>query len=217
MFRHVPGLFYAPKPTWTRIHADIERRPYGFIPLLLIGSLIPALSVYYGGRVAGWALFGSEDRHFLSPESGLLLAVAVWLAFVTNAVIMGYIVRWVLFRTPHRPPALHGIAFATFLSVPFMLGGLAAMYPERWVLLPVFPLVSLFSIAQLYYGLPYFMRLQQDKAYFYGACIIGAGMLAIVSVGVFYLESWRAVSPSGEYQGLEEQRGEESINPAKGR
>ena len=53
MFRHVPGLFYAPKSTWTRIHDDIERRPYAFIPLLLLGSLVPALSVYYGGSVAG--------------------------------------------------------------------------------------------------------------------------------------------------------------------
>ncbi len=213
MFRHVPGLFYAPKSTWTRIHADIERRPYRFIPLLLIGSLIPALSVYYGGSVAGWALFGSEERHFLSSQSGALLAAAVWLAFVTNAIIMGYIVRWVLFRTPFRPPALHGIAFATFLSVPFMLGGLAALYPERWVLLPVFPLVGLFSIAQLYYGLPYFMRLHQDKTYFYGACIIGAGMLAMVSVGLFYMESWRAISPPGEYQGMEEQRLDENVIP----
>lgn len=216
MFRHAPGLFYAPRSTWTRIHDDIERHPFGFIPLLLIGSLIPALSVYYGGSVAGWALFGSEKRQFLSSESGALLAAAVWLAFVTNAIIMGYIVRWVLFRTPHRPPALHGIAFATFLSVPFMLGGLAALYPERWVLLPVFPLVGLFSVIQLYYGLPHFMRLQQDKAYFYGACIIGAGMLAMVSVGLFYLESWRAVSPPGEYQSVEEQRLDDGFIPELG-
>src|SRR5690606_38390654 len=99
------------------------------------------------------------------------------------------IVRWVLYRTPRRPPATHGIAFATFLSIPFMLSGLGALYPERWVLLPVFMLAGLFSIIQLYYGLPQFMRMHQDKAYFYGACIIAAGMLAMVSVGVFYLES----------------------------
>lgn len=217
MIRHVPGLFVAPRPTWTRIHEDAEHHPLGFLPLLLLGSLIPALCVYYGGAVAGWALFGSEERHYLSSQSAALLAVAVWLAFVTNAVIMGYIVRWVLFRTPFRPPALHGIAFATFLSVPFMLGGLAALYPERWVLLPVIPLVGLFSVIQLYYGLPHFMRLHQDKAYFYGACIIGAGMLAMISVGLFYLESWRAIAPPGGYQNLEEQRQDEGFIPELGR
>ena len=213
MFRHVPGLFYAPRSTWARIHDDIERRPYASIPLLLIGSLIPALCVYYGSAVAGWALFGSEERRFLNSQSAALLALAVWLAFVTNAVIMGYIVRWVLFRTPVRPPALHGIAFATFLSMPFMLGGLAALYPERWVVLPVVPLVGFFSVLQLYYGLPHFIRLQEDKTYFYGACIIGAGMLAMVSVGLFYMESWRAISPAGEYQNLEEQRMDEGFIP----
>ncbi len=213
MFRHVPGLFYAPRRTWTHIHDDLERRPWAFLPLLLIGSLIPALSTWYGGTTVGWELFGSEDRRFLTSQSGALLGVAVWLAFVTNAVIMGYIVRWVLFRTPHRPPASHGIAFATFLSMPFMLGGLAALYPERWLLLPVFGLVGFFSIVQLYFGLPHFMRLAQDKAYFYGACIIGAGMLAMVSVGVFYMESWRAVSPPGEYQDIEERQLDPGLIP----
>lgn len=213
MFRHVPGLFYAPRRTWTHIHDDIERRPWAFLPLLLIGSLIPALSTWYGGTNVGWELFGSEDRRFLTSQSGALLGVAVWLAFVTNAVIMGYIVRWVLFRTPHRPPASHGIAFATFLSMPFMLGGLAALYPERWLLLPVFGLDGLFSVVQLYFGLPHFMRLAQDKAYFYGACIIGAGMLAMVSVGVFYMESWRAVSPPGEYQDVEERQLDPGLIP----
>lgn len=213
MFRHIPGLFYAPRSTWARIHDDIERRPYAAIPFLLIAPLIPALCVYYGASGAGWALFGSEERRFLSSQSAALLACAVWLAFVTNAIIMGYIVRWVLFRTPVRPPALHGIAFATFLSMPFMLGGLAALYPERWVLLPAIALVGFFSVVQLYHGLPYFMRLQEDKTYFYGACIIGAGMLAMISVGLFYLESWRAISPPGEYQNLDEHRRDEGFIP----
>ena len=213
MFRHIPGLFFAPKTTWNRIHDEVERRPFGFLPVLLIASLIPALSAYYGGAVAGWAIFGSDERRFLSSEAAGLFAVAVWLAFVSNAILMGYIVRWVLYRTPRRPPATHGIAFATFLSVPFMLSGLGALYPERWVLLPVFMLAGLFSIIQLYYGLPQFMRMHQDKAYFYGACIIAAGMLAMVSVGVFYLESWRAIAPPGEYQNQEEQRQDEGFIP----
>src|SRR5690606_30131698 len=85
MFRHVPGLFYAPRRTWTHIHDDIERRPWAFLPLLLIGSLIPALSTWYGGTNVGWELFGSEDRRFLTSQSGALLGVAVWLAFVPYA------------------------------------------------------------------------------------------------------------------------------------
>ncbi|PRB83861.1 Yip1 family protein [Pseudomonas sp. MYb185] len=211
MFKYVPGLFYAPNTTWKRIHDDMEHSPWGFVPLLLIGSLVPALSVYYGSSVAGWALFGSEERHFLSTTSAALLAVAVWLAFVSNAIIMGYIVRWVLFRTPFRPSALQGIAFATFLSVPFMLGGLVALYPERWLVVLTLPVMGFFSALQLYYGLPRFMRLHQDKTYFYGACIVAAGLLALISVGLFYLESWRAISPPGEYQGIEEQRQEQRL------
>lgn len=213
MFRHIPGLFYAPGSTWTRIHDDVERKPFGFIPILLIMSLVPALCVYFGSTTAGWALFGSEERRFLSSESSALLAAAVWLAFVSNAVIMGYIVRWVLFKTPHRPSAAHGITFATFLSIPFMLSGLGALYPERWLLLPALGLGGLFSVIQLYYGLPHFIRLHQDKTYFYGACIIGAGMLAMVSVGLFYMESWRSISPPGEYQNLYEQGRDEGFIP----
>src|SRR5690606_12491633 len=59
-----------PRRTWTHIHDDIERRPWAFLPLLLIGSLIPALSTWYGGTNVGWELFGSEDRRFLTSQSG---------------------------------------------------------------------------------------------------------------------------------------------------
>src|SRR5690606_32118425 len=134
-----------PSATWNRIHDDIERSPFSFIPLLLLGSLIPALCIYYGASVTGWSLFGSEQQKFLSQRSAALLAVAVWLAYITNVIIMGWMVRWVLFRTPVRPSALRGMAFATFLSMPFMLGALAALLPERWLILLVIPLVAGYS------------------------------------------------------------------------
>lgn len=213
MFRHVPGLFYAPSATWNRIHDDIERSPGGFIPLLLIGSLIPALCAYYGGAISGWEFFGANEEKYLSPYSAALLALAVWLAYVSNAVIMGFMVRWVLFRTPVRPSVLRGMAFATFLSVPFMLGALAALLPQRWLMVLALGVIGSYSTLQLYLGLPIFMRLSKSKAYFYATCILAIGLLAIVSVGLFYLESWRAVSPPGEYQGVEE-RIEQDIGPA---
>ena len=212
MFRHVPGLLYAPSATWNRIHDDIERSPCGFLPLLLIGSLIPALSIYYGAAVAGWSLFGSEENQkFLSPNSAALLAVAVWLAYVTNVIIMGWMVRWVLFRTPVRPSALRGMAFATVLSVPFMLGALAALLPERWLILLVIPIVGGYSALHLYLGLPIFMRLSKSKAYFYATCILAVGLLTMLCVGLFYLESWRAIAPPGDYQGIEERRIEQGL------
>lgn len=205
MFRHVPGLLYAPSATWNRIHDDIERSPWGFLPLLLLGSLIPALSIYYGATVAGWSLFGSEEnRKFLSPSSAALLALAVWLAYVTNVIIMGWMVRWVLFRTPVRPSAVRGMAFATYLSVPFMLGALAALLPERWLILLVIPLVGGYSALHLYLGLPIYMRLSKSKAYFYATCILAVGLLTMLVVGLFYLESWRAIAPPGDYQSMED-------------
>ena len=211
MFRHVPGLFHSPSATWNRIHDDIERSPCGFIPLLLLGSLIPALCIYYGASVAGWSLFGSEHQKFLSQRSAAMLALAVWLAYVTNVIIMGWMVRWVLFRTPVRPSALRGMAFATFLSMPFMLGALAALLPERWLILLVIPIVAGYSALHLYLGLPIFMRLSKPKAYFHATCILAVGLLTMLVVGLFYLESWRAIAPPGDYQGIEERRIEQGL------
>ncbi len=209
MIRHLPGLFYAPTATWKRLLEDSQQHPSGFIALLLLGSLIPAICVFYGGAIAGWEMFGSEKREFLSQHSAILLAAAVWLAYVSNAIIMGFMVRWVLFRQPNRPSVMRGMAFATLLSVPFMLGALVALYPARWLIVLAIPLVVGYSAAQLYVGLPIYMRLERDKANFYGVCILALGILTMLCVGLFYMESWREVSPYGSYQGVEEQQAEE--------
>src|SRR5690606_32344730 len=68
MFRHVPGLFYAPRRTWTHIHDDIERRPWALLPLLLTGSPIPALSTSYGATNVACAPFASEYRRSLPVQ-----------------------------------------------------------------------------------------------------------------------------------------------------
>src|SRR5690606_19615629 len=147
-----------------------------------------------------------------SPYSAALLAVAVWLAYVSNAFIMGDMVHWLLFRTPGRSSVLRGMAFATFLFLACMLGALVALLPNRWLIVLALGITCTYSTLQLYLGLPIFMRLSKSKAYFYATCILAIGLLAIISVGLFYLESWRAVSPPGEYQSVEEHI-QEDIEP----
>src|SRR5690606_16941854 len=112
---------------------------------------------------------------------------------------------------PTRRSSDLGMAFATFLSMPFMLGALAALLPERWLILLVIPIVAGYSALHLYLGLPIFMRLSKTKAYFYATCILAVGLLTMLVVGLFYLESWRAIAPPGDYQGIEEQRIEQTL------
>ena len=71
----------------------------------------------------------------LSSGSALLLATMCYLGFVAGVVIMGFFVRWVLFRTPSRPSVPGSLTFTTAIAVPLMLAGIVALVPWRILLL----------------------------------------------------------------------------------
>lgn len=123
MFQHLPKLFTAPRGAWVPIRQHADAHPWSFLPVLLLLPLIPAISTYIGTAHVGWEVYGSDDTHYLRSSSAMYLALMAYLAYITGIVIMSYMIRWVLFRTPGRPTLLQSMAFTTCISVPLMIGG----------------------------------------------------------------------------------------------
>jgi hypothetical protein len=202
MFQYLPKLFTAPKDAWGPIRSHADAHPWSFLPVLLLLPLIPAISTYFGTAHIGWEVYGSDDTHYLRGSSAMYLGLMAYLAYLTGILIMSFMIRWVLFRTPGRPTLLLSLAFTTCLAVPLMLGGVAAALPERWMLLIIAPLAVLYTLVLLFRGLPVYMHLKRnDETRFYAACVVMVGFLVLLTTGFIFLELWWHPMTGAEYIG----------------
>lgn len=200
MLNVLPRLLHAPANAWLEVREKADRHPWGFLPLLLVFALLPAACTFIGAVVIGWSFFGEDDVRYLGPRSGFNLALMCYLAFLAGVLVMALITRWVLFRTPQRPTLPESMTFNAVVAIPLMLGGLAALYPERWLLIIVAVLSSGASSVLLFIGLPVFMRMTRRQALFPTACILGFGFLALLTTGFMFLEFWLETVMTSQYR-----------------
>ncbi|HCH0514481.1 TPA: DUF1282 family protein [Pseudomonas aeruginosa] len=172
MTREMARLLISPSNAWPRLRQDYDHHPFAF--------LVPLLH--------------------LSSGSALLLATMCYLGFVAGVVIMGFFVRWVLFRTPSRPSVPGSLTFTTAIAVPLMLAGIVALVPWRILLLLAAAAACAYSVRLLFTGLPLFMRMQERQTLFYAFCILGVGFLTLLTTAFIFIEFWgQSLAGSGEY------------------
>lgn len=206
MLSHLPALFTSPADAWDRIREDSDRQPWGFLPLMLLGALIPAVSSYIGAAHVGWQFYGNDEVQLLRPASALLLAAMCYAGFISALIIMSLMTRWVLFRTPQRPDITTSLTFVTVTAIPLMLAGLTALVPYRPVLLIGGGLAAALSCVLLFFGLPSYMRMpRNDHTRFFAACIVGTGLLTLAVVGFVFLEMWWQPLEGGLYENVADQ------------
>lgn len=203
MLAHLPALLTTPGAAWDTIRKDADQQPWGFLPLMLLGPLIPAIACYIGAAHSGWSFYGGEEKQYLTPGSAALLALMCYLAFITGMLVMSFMTRWVLFRVPQRPTLPVSLTFITVTSIPMMLAGLAALAPYRPVLLSVGALGAGLACILVFFGLPSFMRMpRNDHTRFFAACIIGIGLLTLVTTGFVFMELWWQPLEGGSYENV---------------
>ncbi|MBL4611666.1 Yip1 family protein [Halopseudomonas sp.] len=203
MFASLPRLATSPGAAWTDIRTDHDHHPWGFLPLMLLGPLIPAICVYIGGAHIGWEVFGNDtERQLLKPVSAATLGLMVYLGFLTGLVIMGVLTRWVLFKVPQRPSFVTATAFMTVVAVPMMLAGFVGLVPYRPAILLVALLASALSAILLFFGLPNYMKMSRnDSTRFLGVCILALGIITVVTTAFYFQEFWREPI-TGNYRNL---------------
>ncbi|MFO7705477.1 MAG: Yip1 family protein [Halopseudomonas sp.] len=203
MLAQLPALLTTPGAAWGNIRKDADQHPWGFLPLMLLGPLIPAIACYIGAAHSGWSFYGGEEKQYLTPGSAAILGLMCYLGFIAGLLVMSFMTRWVLFHVPQRPTQPVSLAFMTVTSIPMMLAGLAALAPYRPVLLIVGALGAGLSCILLFFGLPSFMRMpRNDHTRFFAACIIGIGLLTLVTIGFVFMELWWQPLEGGLYENV---------------
>ena len=196
MTREMARLLISPSNAWPRLRQDYDHHPFAFLVPLLLLPLLPAACLFIGTTQVGWSLPGNDSVQHLSSGSALLLATMCYLGFVAGVVIMGFFVRWVLFRTPSRPSVPGSLTFTTAIAVPLMLAGIVALVPWRILLLLAAAAACAYSVRLLFTGLPLFMRMQERQTLFYAFCILGVGFLTLLTTAFIFIEFWGKAWPA---------------------
>lgn len=189
MSASIVKLFTQPKQAWRDIRAQEDESPRQYLPHLVLLALIPVVCLFIGTTQVGWSLAQGE-RVWLSTKSALQLCVLLYIATLVGVVVIGLFIRWMSRTFSARPTFNQCIGFATYVSTPFYLAGIAGLYPSRWLAIVVLLLASGYSSLLLFVGIGTFMRLPEGKAPLYGAAVWGVGLLVLVTILVSTILLW---------------------------
>ena len=189
MSASIVKLFTQPKQAWRDIRAQEDESPRQYLPHLILLALIPVVCLFIGTTQVGWSLAQGE-RVWLSTKSALQLCALLYIATLVGVVVMGLFIRWMSRTFSARPTFNQCIGFATYVSIPFYLAGIAGLYPSRWLAIVVLLLASGYSSLLLFVGIGTFMRLPEGKAPLYAAAVWGVGLLVLVTILVSTILLW---------------------------
>ncbi|MBA1272578.1 Yip1 family protein [Stutzerimonas azotifigens] len=198
MIPHLFTLMTKPEKAWADIRQDEEKNSSKYIPHLLLFTLLPAICMFIGTRYVGWSLVDAE-RIRLDTRSALQLSGLIYITIILGTFIMGLLLQWLSRHFESRATFNQCVGFVAYIISPFLIAGLGALYPTRWVAIFVLLAAGAYSTYLLFVGLPRFMHIDKRKTFFYGACTWGIGLLVLVNLKVPMILFWvLALDPTYE-------------------
>lgn len=211
------SLFTRPYRAWEAIRQKEDAHGLHYLMHLLVLSLIPSVCLFIGVSLVGWTLVEAE-RVRLDFGSALQLCLLLYVTIVIGTVIMGFFVRWMARAFEVRPSLNQCIGFIAYVITPFLVAGVAGLYPNRWFAAIVLLIAGIYSTYLLFTGLPAFMRQRSSQSFLYASTIWGVALLVLVTVLVSMILFWsqflepnyeRTVEQNQSY-GFEENRPQEA-------
>ena len=174
----VKAILFKPREEWAII--DIELSPIGalYTRYVLILAAIGPVCTLIGGLVFGYGAFGIVFRPSITS------AVSAALVTYVLSLVMVYILALIIDAlaptfagTKNREQAFK---VATYSSTASWVGGVFGLLPQLAIL---GALAGLYSLYLLYLGLPRLMKVAEDKAVAYVACVVVAAIVLFLVIG----------------------------------
>lgn len=198
-------LFTRPDRAWQDIRQQEQNDSRSYLPYLLLTALIPSICLFIGVTFVGWSLV-EDERVTLDMPSALQLCVLLYLTILAGTLVMGIFLRWMARSFEVRPSLNECIGFIAYTITPFLVAGLAGLYPSRWLAVFVLILAAVYSTYLLFVGLPTFMRQRQGDSILFAICAWAVGLLVLVTMTVSMILLWELhFAPTYERDTLQNQ------------
>lgn len=187
---HVVGILSHPDREWEKIRDEPNSISHHYFSHTMLLALIPALAMYFGFTQVGWSIGSSEKTYFLTSTSAMQLAVMSYGAMIVAVFILGKFVDYMhetYWGDDHRA---HGIAVASYVSVPMFMAGVFMAYPILWLDILVAMAAVGYSVYLLYEGIPIIMRIDKDKGFLFASTVITIGLVMLVSMMAATIVIW---------------------------
>ncbi len=192
-FQHTFGILFKPEVEWQAIRDQQKSAIQVFITHVPFLALIPVVCAYYGVSEVGWRVAdGNAVR--LTASSALALCALTYVALLVSIFTLGKFINWMskTYGAASLPERRHyeSMALAVYASAPFLLAGVANLYPDLWLVASVMGLAGCYAVYLMYRGMPILMGIPEDRAFMYVTSVVTVALVLIVSTMIITVVVW---------------------------
>ena len=114
ILNHLWGIYAHPLEEWQTIDNRHESLTYSLSHILLI-ALFPSIMGYYSSVYLGWSI-GAGDPVFLTHDSALLIAVAMYFALIAGVFALAYLAHWMAVTFGSKPTFTQTLELAAYTA-----------------------------------------------------------------------------------------------------
>ncbi|MFY8273229.1 Yip1 family protein [Pseudoalteromonas sp. SSDWG2] len=180
ILNHIWGLYAHPLEEWQTIDNRHESLLYSLSHILLI-ALIPSAMGYYSAVHLGWSI-GAGDPVYLTHDSAIMIAVAMYIALIAGVFALSYLAHWMAKTFGAEPSFTQTLELAAYTSTPVFMAAFAAFYPTLWFIVCVGLVALSYSVYLLYTGVPILMHIPYERGFIYASSVVTCGLVLLVII-----------------------------------
>lgn len=179
--QHIIGLFTDPTRQWEIIREQHQSGSGSPIAHVMVLSLIPALSGYFGTTQVGWRI-GVGDPIMITGDSAISIAIIYYVALLVGVFSIGWVIHLLGKAYEVVKPLPLCIALAAYTATPLFLIGIMQVYPVLWLNMLIGLPALAYTVYLLYSGLPIMMQIPAERGFLYSSAVLAVGLVALVSM-----------------------------------
>jgi len=179
LFPRVKKLLAQPRAEWQSIDAEPHTVLDLYTGYVMVLSAIPAVCGFVGLSVVGIGAFGATYR--VPPGLGVVHMAVSYLLSLGFVYVVALLIDALAPSFGSQKNFVQALKVSAYSPTPYWVGSVLTIVPSLWI---VTVLVALYSLYQLFTGLPILMKAPADKAVPYVVVVLMATLVLAVAIVV---------------------------------